>query len=208
MGATLNEAMGETLSPQEMDALGELLRIALSAAESRLRPLLHAPVALSASNVSEASPRTIVRDLEKWLGEEHQVHVVRQAFRPNLRGEAYFVVDASDDAHLATLVSGRREDAPVDSLLLELANLVTGATLSRLGELLETTVTLGPPHIEVRDGALYDLPTSTDTEARKALVVRVDVVAQVAPLRAVLHLVIPESASDALRTCLRHWLDD
>lgn len=208
MGTALDESRGDLLSPQELDALSELLRIALGAAESRLRSLLHAPLALQPATVSEAPPRVIVSALEKWLGEEHRVHVVRQAFRPNLRGEAYLVVDASDDAHLATLLSERRGEATVDALLLELANLVTGATLSRLGELLETPVTLGPPHIEVRDGAVYDLPTSEASHHQRAIVVRVDVVAQVAPVRAVLHLVIPAVATPALRACIQRWLDE
>jgi len=128
-----------------------------------LSDLLSAYVRLRVPSVEQVEARSIPETFGRLVGQDETVHMVRQAFRPHFRGESLLILHAEAATELSQLLGitggargGREADLEQKAMILEVANILTGACVGKLSELLQTATTFSPPAL-----VMYAAPVET-----------------------------------------------
>ena len=163
-------------TPDHALASTELVNIAFGHAAAPLAELVGAFVTLTVPKVDLLSIDDIPDALAGMIGVETSVHVVRQAFRPHFSGECLLILEAGgSDALRALLGIDECESELADrEAVIDAANIVIGACLSKLSELLEANTTYSQPVIALYRSPLKEiLPEITaDKRLTQALLIR------------------------------------
>jgi len=137
------------LSSDQLDALAEVVNIGFGKASALIAKLVDSFVTMSVPSVE----RLALRDLPGRLGAltgDRPLGVVRQSFRPDFRGEHLFVVDDDAIAVLQPLLgatSSGQSERDLQDALLEMGNIVCGALIGKLSEVIGTRSTFSAPSI-------------------------------------------------------------
>lgn len=157
----MKENEDHILTPDELDILQEIMNIAFGRATADLAHLINIFINLSVPSVS-----TIERsELPAYLAEEltdykRGISLVEQRFWGRFRGSALLVFPLNVGKELITLLAGPEnqvfESDPIDELekgvLMEVANILIGACVGKISELLGDMVTYSPPTVVVNQG--------------------------------------------------------
>lgn len=165
----MNEVGQNIMSSEELDLLQEIMNIAFGKATAELAELIDIRVELSVPHAKII--RTI--ELPKYLQEEVKdygdISIVEQRFWSEFNGSVFLILPAGSGKELITLLTGGEEvDAflsdPVDELekgtLMEVGNILIGACIGKIAELLDIKLTYSPPIVYVGDNAHDLLPNS------------------------------------------------
>jgi len=192
------------------DALAELVNIAFGHAAAPLSELLSGYLHLKVPSVERLLRGAIRERVSGLFGADHRVHMVRQAFRPHFRGESLFVVDAAAAGGLATVFGVPAEEADEDdqrSAILEVANILTGACIGKLSELLETSTHFSPPALVAYDSPVAAVPMPLADDLTEAILIRTDLDVEMSPpLFGCLMLLLPDTAARWLDAALDRFL--
>ena len=148
------------LNADQRDMLGELLNIAFGRAAAPIARLMGRFVGLSPPQVEAINRGTAVPWLQERFGPGSHVHVVQQSFQPTLLGEAILVMRAEQGAYAWGLFadpSDEPDETEEKDAALEVANLLVGACIARLAELLQTSVRCTPPRLTLFGRPLEEL---------------------------------------------------
>jgi chemotaxis protein CheC len=205
----MNRAISSQRSPDRFtathaDAIGDLLNVAFVQAAAPLAQLLDHRVVLQAPSVN-----LIVADgLEHWLrhnlGDIQRVHVLRQAFGPDLSGEAVLVLPAKQTQAVVDLLEGPQ--APAEpcykrGAILELANILVGACIGQFSQALDVRTTYSPPKIDSFDQSTHHLQFSLSPDMQLALAAHAGFAIESAGFSGFIFLLMPdESVEWLLRT--------
>lgn len=193
-------------------ALTELVNIAFGHAAAPLAELVGAFVTLTVPKVELLSVHDIPEALVEMIGAETSVHVVRQAFRPHFSGECLLILEASGSGALRELLGiDECGDGLADrEAIIDAANIVIGACLSKLSELLEASTTYSQPVIALYQSPLKEiLPEITaNKQLTQALLIRTAFYIDTEPkVNGFLLILSPESAMQWLTQALDHFLE-
>ena len=139
------------LSSEQLDALVEVVNIGFGKASALIAKLVSSFITMSVPNVERLTLVDLPRVLSE-LTEERPLSVVRQSFRPEFRGEHLFIVEDDALQVLHTLLAvpgGTRGERDQQDGLLEVANIVCGALIGKLSEVIGTRSTFSAPTIQV-----------------------------------------------------------
>jgi chemotaxis protein CheC len=157
----MNNSELQTLTTDELDILQEIMNIAFGRATADLADLINIYINLSVPYVS-----TIGRpELPTYLAAEltdykRGISLVEQRFWGRFRGSALLVFPSNVGKELITLLASPEsqsfESDPIDELekgvLMEVANILIGACVGKIAELLGDVVTYSPPMVLVNQG--------------------------------------------------------
>lgn len=142
------------LTEARRDALQELINISFGTAVASLAELLNIFIKLTVPSVRIARHQQILSLLADYMEEKDEVTLVQQTFHGEFFGEAVLAFPGSSSKKLVFMLteeSGYTPDMEIDKLelevLLELGNIVLGACISRLAELLKVLTAFDPPDI-------------------------------------------------------------
>lgn len=141
-----------SLAPLEVELLQEIMNIAFGQAAADLADVVDLFIVLSVPQV-ELMP---VQDLSALLKGAAQgqplISLMEQAFWGNFSGSGYLVLPAEASRSLISILGnggGPEAGLPLEELeretLLEVGNILVGACVGKLAELLEDGVTYSPP---------------------------------------------------------------
>lgn len=164
-----------TLTADHRDCLQEVSNIAMGQAADHLARLLDAFVILSIPHVEVLTPADIAMALTE-LRDSDSVSGVCQGFLGGgLAGEAMLIFNDASFADLATLFKYEEEiDTQAQhELLMDAANVLTGACLKGIAEQLELEFSYGPPVLLGQHLSIEELLRNASSSWRKALVIEI-----------------------------------
>jgi chemotaxis protein CheC len=145
-----------TLTAEETDLLQEIMNIGFGAASADLAAVLDLHVVLSVPSISIVAATELLAYLQKEIRDYSKASVIEQNFWSGFKGVALVVFSAGSGKGLVA-VFGREEGAslfesdPIGALdkevLMEVGNILVGACVGKVAELLGDIVTYSPPRV-------------------------------------------------------------
>lgn len=150
------------LTADELDILQEIMNIAFGRATADLADLINIFINLSVPNVTVIGRSELPTYLTgELIDRKKGISLVEQKFWGRFRGSALLVFPSNVGRELITLLAAGPESQsfesdPVDELekgvLMEIANILIGACVGKIAELLGDVVTYSPPTVIVNQG--------------------------------------------------------
>jgi chemotaxis protein CheC len=163
------------LTPQQTDALSEVVNIGFARAAASLSELTGQRVLLDPPRISIHPIHEISTALSGYL--DGDIATVHQVFTGSVAGDALLVLSYQDAALLSKLMTDNaphpdRLDASDREVLMETGNVLLSACLGTFGNLLHVHITFTVPrlHLESLDGLLDTLIIGSE-ELRYGMVI-------------------------------------
>ncbi len=163
------------LSPQQQDALTELINIAFSRTAAALSEMTNLRVLLDVPRITLCPIAELAKQLDGFVVGE--VATVHQIFTGPVSGDALLMLNYEGALMLSDMLTGGRVPSPrLDAsdreVLTEVGNILLNACLGMFGNLLKVHVTFSVPRLQLAEihALLNSLMIGSD-ELRHALVV-------------------------------------
>ncbi len=199
----------EIINSDQRDALQEIANIGMGQAGASIAQVLGTFVELSVPQIRAVDAAEIPATLAALAG-DGVASAVRQAFLGELRGEAIVIFAEHSASDLADLLSyGDALDAPASrELLLDISNVLVGACLGGIAELLRAEIGFSAPSLLADQVATSKLLQADAIAARCALLVEVRFGLEKRVFRCHLVMLMPEDAITALRLALDRFIEE
>lgn len=168
----------EQLTEMRQALLEEMVNISFGKAAAALAELLNVFVILNPPKVEEVACSRVTAVLEERIGSDQELIIVQQGFHGELSGEVALLVAAETGRAAIKILQeggGFLPDVPKEDLetemILEIGNIVIGACMNHLSELLKKTVRYEAPHILWEVTATSDLSSGQNKEEQNVLMV-------------------------------------
>ncbi len=141
------------LTDFEKDALREIINLAFGNAAASLADVLGMYVFLNVPVINLMNPNEISSYIEKELNSSTGINIVEQYYIGKIRGIAFLVMSYENSEEILSLLGHsdllKLDDYSVDQLaqetLIEIGNIIIGACVSKLAEVLSDNVIYMPP---------------------------------------------------------------
>lgn len=145
----------ESFSDHEKDILQEIMNIAFGNATADLAEVVDIYVMLSVPSVQVVKIGELSNYLKDTIKSEGASNIIEQKFWGNFKGSGLLVFPGGTERDLLALMEEQPrdevEDTPMATLeqggLLEIGNILIGACVGKVTELLDTFVTYSPPMV-------------------------------------------------------------
>lgn len=197
------------LTPDQKDALQEVLNIAMGQAGDSLARILDAFVALSVPRIRIVEVADLGKTVVEMVGENIDVSAVRQAFYDDLRGEAIVIFGQAGCRDLADLMGYDTEigtDAEHE-LLLDVTNVLVGAVLNGVTETLGTELSFTAPSIMAERRPIDTIITPENLPWTHALLLEVNYSLENRAFKSHLLLLMAEDAIESLRKAVNDFME-
>ncbi len=147
------------INEEEKNILQEIMNIAFGKASADLADLIDIYVALSIPFIKIIKADELPDYLKNEIKEYKQISIVEQKYWGKFKGDAFLIFPAGSGKELITLLDPDKdlayESDPIDMLeqesLMEVGNILIGACVGKIAELLHDTVTYTPPRVILED---------------------------------------------------------
>lgn len=204
------------LSSDQRDALQELTNIAMGQAGASLATLLDEFVDLSVPRIRIVEVVDLPPALSELVGKDNLVSAVRQSFQGYLRGEAIIIFGEPGCKALADLMGyeGELEETSENELLLDVANVLSGACLGGMMEQIRNfTETNGPaelsfsmPSVMAREVHAEELIDPTKVQWSHSLLLEVNFTIKNRNFIAHLTMLMPEDGIEKIRSIIDEFI--
>ncbi len=140
------------LTEDEEDCLQELMNISYGNATAAIAEIIDKFATLDIPNIKTASLENFKEYLENSLDNTSSYYVTNQLINGTISGETIFVIDEQSTKNLGNEFDLEEDELVVNELkdvVLEISNIITSTTLSKLAELIEASITFSPPSIKI-----------------------------------------------------------
>ena len=161
-----NNDTANMITVEEADILQEIMNIAFGRAASDLAECIDIFVILSTPNIKLVRVHDLPAHLSHEIKEYENVSVVQQNFWGKFKGNAFLVFPAGSGKKIISLFAVGDESLESDinhelvkETFLEVGNILIGACVGKIAELLGDVATYSPPHVVVEEsirGVVYD----------------------------------------------------
>ncbi|CAB3786178.1 hypothetical protein LMG28614_02247 [Paraburkholderia ultramafica] len=164
---------------EQRDALQEIANLAMGQAAARLARLLDTFIELSVPRVCVVGVAEAAQTLREMTGIDQGVTAVRQGFRSDIKGEALVICRSGAVGHLCALVNdpyihSAYETISQTELMVDVANVLTGACVSCILDQLNLTPIFSPPGLLGENISLDDVFQADLLAWRAALLLEVN----------------------------------
>jgi len=148
----------ELINDDELDILQEVMNIAFGKASADLAELIDVYVVLSVPDITLLRTVEVPRYIEEEIKDFESVCVIKQNYRGKFHGSALLFFPGGAGKQLFSLFdNGDKSDDDLTDLsvvleketLLEVGNILIGASVGKVAELLDDEITYRPPKILV-----------------------------------------------------------
>lgn len=141
------------ISNDEIDILQEIMNIAFGKASADLAEYIDIFIKLSVPDVRVIPASSLPSYFADMVGEQERVSVVEQKFWGKFNGYALLLFPSGTDSELISILSCEDpelfRDEPIDDLakgtLMEIGNIIVGACVGKIAELLKDIMAYSPP---------------------------------------------------------------
>lgn len=197
------------ISEDQRDALQEVANIGMGQAGASIAKVLGEFVELSVPQIRAVDAAGIPAALAALAG-DGLASAVRQAFIGELRGEAIVIFSEHSAHDLAELLAyGDALDAPGSrELLLDISNVLVGACLGGIAELLHTGIGFSAPSLLADQVRPQEMLRGDEIAARCALLVEVRFGLEKRVFRCHLVMLMPEDSVSTLQRALDRFIEE
>ena len=155
----------EILNPEEKDILQELMNIGFGSAAADLANFIDIHVILSVPTIRILETSGLIDYIKVEIIEYQNVSIIEQNFWSKFKGVALLVFSAGAGKELLSMV-GKRGENPFESdpigmlekeILMEIGNILVGACVGKVAELLGDYVSYSPPRVLIGNLAQTDV---------------------------------------------------
>jgi chemotaxis protein CheC len=170
-----NDNTNEMITAEETDTLQEIMNIAFGRAASDLAEYIDIFVILSPPQIKVLQAFDLPSYLNNEIKNYDKVSVVEQNFWGKFKGNAFLVFPSGTGKRMISLFDSENkffESEPTHELeketFLEIGNILIGACIGKIAELLGDVTTYSPPRVVVENslrGVVYDNLSDPDNLA-------------------------------------------
>lgn len=154
------------ISSDEIDILQEIMNIAFGKASADLAEYIDIFIKLSVPDVRMIPAAQLPSYFAEMVGERERVSIVEQKFWGKFNGYALLVFTSGAESELISILSCEDpdlfHDEPIDDLakgtLMEIGNIVVGACVGKIAELLNDVMAYSPPVVLLERSAADIIP--------------------------------------------------
>lgn len=139
------------LTEDEKDCLQELMNVAYGSATAAITEILDAFAKLSIPKIQIINASELKSYLSKELNLDEEHLVALQQINGTISGENMFVIDKKSAKNMACKFGLNEEeinDEEVADIVLEITNILSSSTISKLAEDIDTNVSFSAPSIK------------------------------------------------------------
>ncbi len=159
----MNSKNDNIFTEEEKEILQEIMNIAFGNATADLAGVIDIYVVLSIPNINVINIGALPDYLRKTIDASKETSIVDQKFWGDFNGSGFLVFPTVSKTGLITFLEDKNEsefeNAPNDivekEVLSEIGNILIGACVGKMSELLDTFVTYSPPIIIQGDSTEY-----------------------------------------------------
>lgn len=191
------------------DAMQEVVNIAMGQAGDSLARILGNFVELSIPRIKLVTVEDVINTVTGMINPGAEVSAVRQAFYNTLRGEAIVIFTQKGADELAGLMgySADLDSSAEQELLLEVANLLTGAVINGISDTLEAELNFSPPSLMAEKAPLETVLVADQLSWSHAMLMEVNFTVENHDFKCHLLMFMTEDTIDTLRKILDDFMD-
>jgi chemotaxis protein CheC len=169
----------DTISEEEKEILQEIMNIAFGKAAADLAEIINIFVVLSVPYIQMLKAHDLPEYLKTQLSEFNRISIVEQNFWGDFKGSAFLAFQASAGRELVSLFGENSEEFGTESIealeketLMEVGNILIGACVGKLSELLGDVVTYSPPRVVTENSPNDAIPTNVFESDASAIILK------------------------------------
>jgi chemotaxis protein CheC len=170
------------ISEEDKDILQEIMNIAFGKAAADLAEIINIFVVLSVPNIQVIHAEELPEYITSVVSTRVGFSLVEQNFWGEFKGNAYLVFPNGSGKELVAILGSMDDDCTELSVaelleketLVEVGNILIGACVGKLAELLGTAVTYSPPRVVVESKFEVPLPRMLFDSGSSAIVLKTD----------------------------------
>jgi chemotaxis protein CheC len=205
----------DIISNEELDILQEIMNIAFGKATAELAEFIDIRVVLSVPDARVIYTAGLPEYLQEEIRDYGDISIVEQKFWSDFKGSALLVFPAGSGKELITLLIGEEIDVfvsdPVDELekgtLMEVGNILIGACLGKIAELLHDRLTYSPPIVHVGDNVHDLLPKTAMNSYELTIVLRTSFHFEKKDISGFLFVLTSQESLDWLKNALHIFME-
>lgn len=170
---------GQTLDADEKAILQEIMNIAFGNAAAELEQVINIYVVLSVPYVRVLRARDLPEYIKEQVGDCQSISIIEQDFWGEFTGNAILVFQAGAGRELAFMLNddcGIFEPGSTDrfesEILMEVGNILIGACVGKVAELLGDVVQYSPPKVLIENHANDALPQNMFDPSCSAIILK------------------------------------
>ncbi len=203
------------LSTHELDILQEIMNIAFGKATAELAELIDIRVKLSVPYANAIHTTELANYLQREIRDYGAISIVEQRFWSEFKGSALLIFPAGSGKELITFLTGNETDVfvsdPVDELekgtLMEVGNILIGACIGKIADLLNDRLTYSPPMVHVGDNVTEILPKTIVNPCEYTIVLKTSFHFEKKDIYGYLFVLTSQESFDWLRNALHNFLE-
>jgi len=168
-----------TITEEETDILQEIMNIAFGKAAADLAEIINIFVELSVPKIAMVRAVELPAYLRGEVDGSERISIVEQNFWGQFKGSAFLVFRSGAGKELISLLGSGEEVAFEEAIevleretLMEVGNILIGACVGKVAELLQDVVTYSPPRVIVEDDPNDAIPESLFDPSYTAIVLK------------------------------------
>ena len=141
-----------SFNEDQQDCLQELMNIAYGSATSAISDILDAFATLSTPKITILDTKDLKAQLLEHLKVEDSHFIASQVLNGKIAGENLFVIDRDSAVNIAKefdLEDDEINDNELSDIILEITNILSSSTISKLAQEMDTVVSFSPPQIHI-----------------------------------------------------------
>ena len=174
------ESVLQLIGAEEKDVLQEIMNIAFGNAAAELAQVINIFVVLSVPYVQILRARELPEYIRSQVGDCESVSIVEQDFWGEFKGNAIMVFQSGAGRELAFMLNADDSDifepGATDrfesEILMEVGNILIGACVGKLAELLGDVIQYSPPKVLVENHTNDALPQNLFDPGSSAIILR------------------------------------
>jgi len=139
-----------SLDEDQRDCLQELMNISYGSATASLAEIIEKNATLGIPNIKTFDTTGFEEYCNETFNNGHY-YLVNQKIDGKLSGENLFIIDKESSINLAKefgLEDDEINDSELKDVILEVTNIISSTTLSKLASFFNTSISFSPPHID------------------------------------------------------------
>jgi chemotaxis protein CheC len=173
----MDSQKGKIISDEEMEILQETMNISFGKAASDLADVIDTRVVLSVPYIKVLRVTELLEYIKNEVKDYSYVSIVEQRFWGRFKGDALLIFPAGAGRELVTMIKQEAENITYESdsldilqmeALMEVGNILIGACVGKLAELLKDTVTYTHPRVIIErypQDVIPEMQYDTDSTA-------------------------------------------
>lgn len=211
----MNSDTTQLFAEEEKDILQEVMNIAFGQASAELAEVIDIFVILSVPEIQVLKGHQLPSYLCDELQASGCVNIVEQSFLGKFSGQALLIFPTGAEKELLTLFNQEQDfsthEIDIDTLeketLIEVGNILIGACIGKIAELLTDIVTYDPPRLIAKDYCLEDCQQSPVPAESFAISIRTVFRFEQQNVEGYLFLITNQSSIDWLKKALNAFLE-